>query len=119
MTMNDPENGNGNRFRKWLAQWSAEVMAGILLAMIGYGWVVVMNNQRLTDRMDASEKDRAEIHKMLDDVESIQRLNSEFRESSKARQEADRREMDEIRGLIIQHMQQENQNWHGKQRNNQ
>lgn len=110
MTAEKPDT-NGKGLRAWVATWSSEVLALLLVAIVTYMATVVINNQRLTDRMDASEKDRAEIHAQLDKIAATQQLNSEFREASKVRLEMNQSDLAEIKRLVREHVEMEDKRW--------
>jgi hypothetical protein len=104
MTFDNPDKG----IRLKLPTWSAEFIALMLVAMVTYGGThfldTALTNQRLEDRMAASEKDRAEIHQELEHLRQVQEENTMFRESAKIKFDDIVQNQEEIKTLLREHM---------------
>jgi hypothetical protein len=94
-----------------IPQWAAEVGVLLFVALVSYVAATLRATELTTEqfavRMDTSEKDRASIHAELETMRRVQEQNSEFREAAKVKFE----EIDDIKQLLVEHMQKESQNW--------
>ena len=101
-----------------LPRWTVEIVVLLAVAGITFGATRFVDStrfeQRMEDRMTASEHDRQEIRKELERIKDEQQKGAEFDSATRVRFDSMDKNISDITIMMREHMNQESQNWRRK-----